>query len=289
VWIAGEGEAAAEPAGALGCSHGQVLECSGMAHEPVSIVVPTYREAENIPALVRRIFAALASAAIPAELIIVDDASGDGTEQIVESLAKEFPVRVVTRTTERGLSSAVVCGLLAAKHDILVCMDADLSHPPEALPEIIAPVAEDRAEFCIGSRYTAGGTTKAGWGVLRRINSQGATLLARPLTPVSDPMTGFFCLRREVLERARQAGLAPLGYKIGLEIMVKAGCRQIAEVPIEFSDRLHGKSKLSLAQQLLYLRHLAGLYRFRWPMAAPIAFVTFVGGIGAVVYWLWAD
>jgi dolichol-phosphate mannosyltransferase len=240
-----------------------------MPKPPVSIVVPTYREAQNIPILTRRVFETLRAADIPAEMIFVDDNSRDGTEAAVAELAREFPVRLITRIDERGLSSAVVRGFSEAKHDILLCMDADLSHPPESLPSVIAPVAEGRAEFCIGSRYTAGGRTREDWGLLRQLNSQVATLLARPLTPIKDPMAGFFCLSRATLTKAQTAGLNPIGYKIGLEVLIKARCTKVEEVPIEFSDRLHGKSKLTLKQQLEYLRHLWRLYRFRWPMALP--------------------
>ncbi len=241
-----------------------------MSAEPVSIIVPTYREAENIPVLVKRVFTALRAADIPGEMIIVDDDSRDDTQAVVEVLAAEFPVRLIVRTEERGLSSAVLRGFREARHDILLCMDADLSHPPESLPAVIEPVAGGSAEFCIGSRYTQGGRTMDDWGVLRKINSLGATWLAKPLTGASDPMAGFFCLRKETLHKGEEAGLNPIGYKIALEIMVKARCRKVAEVPIEFSDRLHGESKLTLRQQLLYLQHLVRLYRFRWPIAAPL-------------------
>ena len=253
-----------------------------MAHEPVSIVVPTYQEAENIPVLVEHVFAALTKVGIPGEMLIVDDDSRDGTDAVVGRLAEQYPVRLITRTDERGLSSAVVRGFAEARHGILLCMDADLSHPPESVSEVIAPVAAGQADFCIGSRYVAGGTTKQDWGLVRRLNSWGATLLARPLTTARDPMAGFFCLRREVFERALAAGLNAIGYKIALEIMVKARCRTVTEVPIEFSDRLHGRSKLTFKQQLLYLRHLGALYRFCWPIGAPLAAVSAVAFAAAV-------
>ncbi len=252
--------------------------------EPVSIVVPTYKEVENIPILTKQLFAALGDADIPAELIIVDDDSRDGTDTVVRQLAADHPIRLITRTGERGLSSAVLRGFSEAQHDILLCMDADLSHPPRSVPDVVAPVAADTAEFCIGSRYTAGGVTRDDWGLLRKLNSRGATLLARPLTKASDPMAGFFCLRRKVLTRAEQAGLDPIGYKIALEILIKARCTRLAEVPIEFADRLHGQSKLTLGQQLLYLQHLVRLYRFRWPIAAPVVVVAALAALaGAVV------
>jgi dolichol-phosphate mannosyltransferase len=240
-----------------------------MAQRPISIVVPTFCEAANIPILTRQLFDSLRAADVSAELIFVDDDSGDGSEEAVGELAAEYDVRIIVRKGQRGLSSAVLRGFAEAKHDILVCMDADLSHPPESVPAVVAPVAAGEADFAIGSRYVAGGRTKDDWGLLRWINSKGATLMARPLTAVRDPMAGFFCIPRSVLRRAEQAGLNPIGYKVALEIMIKARCRSVREIPIEFADRLHGESKLTLRQQLQYIRHLMRLYRFRWPVLAP--------------------
>lgn len=257
-----------------------------MNKEPVSIIVPTYKEAPNIPILTGRLFDALARAGIPGELIFVDDNSQDGSEKIVADLAAEFPVRIIVRTNERGLSSAVVRGFTEAKYDILLCMDADLSHPPESVPDVIAPIAENRADFCVGSRYVSGGRTKDDWGFLRWLNSKVATLLARPLTAVKDPMAGFFCLRRGTLKAAEASGMNPIGYKIALEVMIKSRCRRVEEVPIEFSDRLHGKSKLTLRQQVEYLQHLGRLYRFRYPALAPLLVVMLLGATAAVVWWL---
>ncbi len=251
---------------------------------PVSIIVPTYKEAENIPILTRRVFDSLASAGLEAEMIFVDDDSRDGTPEVVADLARSFPVRLITRIDERGLSSAVVRGFAEAGHDVLVCMDADLSHPPESLPVLIAPIANGDADFVIGSRYTTGGKTKEDWGFLRQVNSSVATLLARPLTTASDPMAGFFCLRKETLAAAREAGLNPIGYKIGLEILIKARCRRVREVPIEFSDRLHGKSKLTVRQQLEYLLHLWRLYRFRWPSLVPLLALSILGCVALVIW-----
>lgn len=248
-----------------------------------SIIVPTYKEALNIPILTTRLFNALKSAGIEAELILVDDNSNDGAEKVVEGLTRELPVRLIVRTNERGLSSAVIRGFEEAKNEILLCMDADLSHPPESVPDVIAPIANGTADFCLGSRYVAGGKTKEDWGFLRWLNSKVATLMARPLTNAKDPMAGFFCIHRRTLEKGKAAGLNPIGYKIALEIMIKAGCERVVEVPIEFSDRLHGKSKLTLRQQLEYLRHLARLYRFKRPVASllvPVfafAIIAFLG------------
>jgi len=110
--------------------------------------------------------------------------------------------------------------------------------------------------------YPLGGTTAAGWGLFRYLNSKIATMLARPLTNATDPMSGFFALSRAVFARAENP--SPLGYKIGLELIVRCRCQDVREVPIHFSNREHGESKLTVQQQLLYLRHLARLYRFRF-------------------------
>ncbi|MFA4945640.1 MAG: polyprenol monophosphomannose synthase [Lentisphaeria bacterium] len=228
-----------------------------------SIVVPTYREAANLPELVERIAAAMAGAGLPYELIIVDDASGDGTAAVVRrAAAAGHPVRLLERTTERGLSSAVAAGFRAARGDVLVCLDADLSHPPERIPDLLREVRERGAEFAIGSRYVPGGSTAEAWGPFRRLNSRAATLLARPFTRARDPMAGFFALPRRVFAAA-SPWLDPVGYKIGLELLVKGNCRRVVEVPIHFAERQRGQSKLSLREQLNYLRHLYKLARFR--------------------------
>lgn len=252
----------------------------------VSIVVPTFREAGNLPILAGRLFAALDKAGITAELIIVDDDSRDGTDHVAADLAKNNDVRLITRVGERGLSSAVVRGLEEARHDCLLVMDADLSHPPESVPDLVRAVASGECDFVIGSRYVPGASTAEDWSFLRRLNSRGATLLARPLTPVRDPMAGFFCLRRTVFDAARAAGLSPIGYKIALEILIKSRCRRVREIPIDFSDRLHGKSKMTLRQQVEYLLHLLRLYRFRWPVACPLIALCLLGGIAAGIYFL---
>lgn len=255
-----------------------------MSRQQVSVIVPTYKEALNIPILTRRLFEALNRAEIPGELIFVDDNSQDGTERVVGELATQYPVRLIVRTQERGLSSAVVRGFHEARHEILLCMDADLSHPPESVPEVIEPIAEGRADFSVGSRYVSGGSTKDDWGFFRWLNSMVATLLARPLTAVRDPMAGFFCLKRTTLDAAEAAGLNPIGYKIALEILIKSRCGRVEEVPIEFSDRLHGSSKLTFRQQLEYLQHLCRLYRFRYPLLIPVAAVGVISVAGLAAF-----
>lgn len=247
----------------------------------VSVIVPTYCEAENLPLLVPRISAALAAADIRGEILIVDDNSPDSTEQVCQQLAAEHSVHWIVRKTERGLSSAVIAGMRQAQGAVLVVIDADLSHPPEKIPDLVRAVQLDRADFAIGSRYVAGGGTAEGWGLFRWLNSRVATLLARPLTPARDPMAGFFALRRVTFQSA--AHLDPVGYKIGLELIVKCGCRRIEEIPIFFNNRLYGKSKLSVKEQLNYLRHLKKLFEYKLGvLSQPIQFVL-IGATGMVV------
>ena len=229
----------------------------------VSIVVPTYREVENLPHLVERIEQLRSDAGIVLELLIIDDDSRDGTVDQVEALGKDW-VRLEVRTDERGLSSAVVYGLRMVRNEIVIVMDADLSHPPEKIPEMIAAL-EAGADFAVGSRYVAGGSTDASWGLFRWVNSKVATLLARPLTKLRDPMTGFLAVRRASVELALERGdLNPIGYKIALELIVKCGFRNVAEISIHFADRRHGHSKLTLGEQLRYLQHLRRLFAYKF-------------------------
>jgi dolichol-phosphate mannosyltransferase len=242
----------------------------------VSIVVPTYQEAENLPYLIDRVAAVAQAHALRLEMIVVDDDSRDGAVAIVESRPEPW-VRIVVRAADRGLSPAVLDGLRQARGDVLVCMDADLSHPPEAVPAMLAKL-EEGADFVIGSRYTPGGSTSHDWGFLRWINSRLATVLARPLTHASDPMAGFFALRRSTFEAGRDFN--PIGYKIGLELIVKCRCERVVEIPIHFEDRRFGVSKLTLKQQLLYLKHLWRLYTFKYGVWSQLVQFLAVGGMG---------
>jgi dolichol-phosphate mannosyltransferase len=233
--------------------------------------VPTLNEAVNLPVLVPRVHAALVGAGWTYELIVVDDSSDDPTPFVCTELAREYPVQLIVRQPENGLSGAVLEGLSAARGDYLVVMDADLQHPPESLPELLTPLAEGNADFAIGSRYTDGGTTELRWSRWRRLYSRVATALARPIAgETHDPMSGFFALRRTTFERARF--LTPLGYKIGLELMCKCGVPhdRLREVPIHFSTRHAGESKLTITQQFKYLEHLSRLYDFFFPRVSPV-------------------
>ena len=203
---------------------------------------------------------------------------GDGTADLANSLSDDRPIRAIKRTEERGLATAVIRGLQEANYDLCVCIDADLSHPPESVPALVDAV-EGGAPFSLGSRYVEGGAT-VDWGFLRWVNSVGATLMARPLTRVADPMSGFFCVRRS---KVPFESLNPVGYKIALEILVKMGVAAPVEVPITFTDRLHGESKLTLGEQLRYIEHLHRLYTWKWPSRTQFIGFCIVGTIGMAV------
>ncbi|MBU0717777.1 MAG: polyprenol monophosphomannose synthase [Planctomycetes bacterium] len=246
-----------------------------------SIIVPTYREAPNLRPLTERLFAALRAAKIEAELIIVDDDSQDGTDEVVKALSEDHPVRLIVRREERGLSGAVLEGFRQARFDRLLVMDADLQHPPEMVPALLDRLGQGDCDFVIGTRYRGGGGIVGDWPFLRRLASRIATGLARPLTPLSDPMSGFFALHRKTWEES--APLDPIGYKIALELYVKGGCQRPAEVPILFRTREAGDSKFNVGEQLRYLRHLAKLYRFRFPrITASLIALVVLGAIAVV-------
>lgn len=228
----------------------------------VSVVVPTYREADNVLELVGGIERVAALHRLDIELIIVDDGSDDGTAAKVEGLGERGWIRLLRRTGKRSLSRSVLDGLRSARGGVLVVMDADLSHPPDALPALVEAVRTGGSDFAVGSRFVAGASIDARWSGIRRANSLAARLLARPLVDVADPTSGFFALRRERFEKA--SGLDPIGYKIGLELMVRCGCRTISEIPIRFRDRTRGATKLGWRQRLEYFEHLRRLAAYRW-------------------------
>ena len=201
----------------------------------VSIIVPTYKEADN---------------------------SRDETEIKVKELEnKNLPVRLIIRKDKRDLSQAVVHGFEHSKGEFLICMDADLSHPPEIIEKMLSKLETGKCEFVLASRYILDGVIDENWSWLRKLNSKGACLLARPFTKTSDPMSGFFALRKDVFKRAEN--LNPIGFKIALELIVRCRCEHIEEVPIDFHNRIRGKSKLNFDQQLKYLRHLCRLAKFK--------------------------
>lgn len=249
------------------------------AGRAISVVIPTYRERENIPHMLEALDALRRSEGLDLEVLFMDDDSRDGSAEAVAAAGHDW-ARLVTRTENRGLSPAVIDGFRLARHPILVCMDCDLSHPVQAIPQLVRGL-EAGQQMMIGSRYVPGASTDDDWGIGRWLNSVIATLLARPLTSVRDPMSGFFALRRSDFEAARD--LNPVGYKIALELIVKCGFENIGEVPIHFADRVHGESKLTLTEQLKYIQHLRRLYLHRFANAMYLAQFLVVGASGLVV------
>ena len=225
----------------------------------VSIVMPTYSERGNIEKLIPEIFSSCKSLNAAVEVIIVDDNSPDGTGKVADALSKKHSIRVIHRAGKFGLASAVIDGFSASKGAIIGVMDADLSHPAQKLPELIAPILHNDAEVVVGSRYAKGGGVEV-WPFHRRLMSRIATLMAAPLTPVKDPLSGFFFLKKSVIDGV---SLKAKGYKIGLEILVKGRYGKVLEVPYIFRNRFVGKSKINLTEDWHYIRSLAMLYAYR--------------------------
>lgn len=245
----------------------------------LSVVVPTYNEAGNLPLLAERVADALAG--VEYELLIADDCSEDDTALVMEALVNDYPIRLVqAKDRPRDLSLSVIDGIRAARFDRIVVMDADLSHPPEMLPKMLAQLEEGVDCFVLGSRYAEGGSFDRDWSLWRFLNSHIATMIARPLITCSDPMSGFFLFDRRHVDLNT---LKPIGYKIGLELMVRGRFNQIVEVPILFKDRQVGESKMNLQQQIKYLRHLRRLYLYKFGSFAEFIHFGAVGASGFLI------
>ncbi|HBV21962.1 MAG TPA: glycosyltransferase family 39 protein [Nitrosomonas sp.] len=220
-----------------------------------SIIVPTLNESENIDLLLTGIFALN----IPSdnfEVIFVDDGSNDGTPEKIRTWQKYSNIHLIERNGKPDLATSILKGAGAARSDIIVVMDADLSHPHEQLNALVTPILKDQYDVVIGSRYIKGGRT-LDWPFYRRFLSRAGGWLARPFCDVSDATSGFFAFRRELAATVSEQAH---GYKILLEIlMANDGTLRIKEIPICFRDRAHGTSKLSFSHQLVYLQRLLTL------------------------------
>lgn len=213
----------------------------------ISIILPTYNEKENIETIVREIFSTVKKGT---EVVIVDDNSPDGTGEIADRLAKKYNVKIIHRSKRFGLSPAVITGLKVAKGDIIGVMDADLSHPPELIPQMITLLKRGTADIVIGSRYSVGGSVET-WSFFRKLVSQFATFLAKCLVDIKDPMSGYFFMKKSVVNNVV---LNSKGYKILLEILVKGHYSRIVEIPYTFRGRGIGKSKLTIKEYMKYLK-----------------------------------
>ena len=215
----------------------------------ISVIVPTYNEADSLPPLIDRLNKAMEGHTW--ELVVVDDGSPDGTADVAARLSAEHPVWVVRRPGKAGLASAVIAGFKEARGDILVVMDADLSHPPETVPALVKAI-EDGADLAVGSRYVSGGRTMD-WPLSRRIVSRVACLMGNVLVPVRDATSGFFAVRRSVIDRVH---LNAIGFKIGFEVIARANTKRIVEVAYTFRDRELGASKFGRREVVQYLQQL---------------------------------
>lgn len=250
----------------------------------LSLIVPTYCEAKNIADLVIRL-AELLDTVLPGlyEIIVVDDNSPDGTWQVAQRLCADLPaLRVIRRDTERGLSTAVVRGWQAARGDILGVIDADLQHPPETVIDLYR-MMERGSDLAVATRHVEGGGV-SDWSLARRFISRAAQVIGLVVLPgvvgrVTDPMSGFFMVRRRAIENIE---LQPLGYKILIEVLARGRCRWIGEVPYVFRERDQGASKVTRKIYWEYLRHLL---RLRMASLAFSRFLRFavVGCSGVVV------
>ena len=223
----------------------------------LSIIVPTLNEEENIEPLVSRI----AACGVPfREVVFVDDHSTDNTREKIRLLEETHPVRLIEQDdADVGLAGAIMRGARAAQGDVLVVMDADLSHPPERINDLLAPLTAGAADMVVGSRYVRGGSTP-GWPIWRRIVSRTGAALAYPLTGLHDSMCGFFAIgRSQLLELAPHTS----GFKIVFETMVRAGdALRVREVPIAFRERARGTSKMSFGIALrFFIRWLRAIFQ----------------------------
>jgi dolichol-phosphate mannosyltransferase len=250
----------------------------------LSLVIPTFKERENIAALIE-LLSQLLDQVLPGnyELIVVDDDSPDYTWKIAQELVSQYPqVRVMRRQQERGLSTAVIRGWQVARGEVLGVIDGDLQHPPEVLLQLIAETQQG-ADLATASRHVEGGGVSS-WSVVRRFLSRGAQLVGLVILPgvvgrVSDPMSGYFLVRRSAIAGKT---LSPVGYKILIEVLGRGDIGRVAEVGYVFQERQGGESKVTWKQYVDYLRHLGRLRLALSPFGRFVRF-GFVGITGLFV------
>ncbi|KNH06414.1 glycosyltransferase family 2 protein [Perkinsela sp. CCAP 1560/4] len=243
----------------------------------LSVVIPTFKEVDNIRKLIPRLvqaFEKVNACEKPSsfEIIIVDDNSKDGIEEVVKSFKnRSIPVSLFVRENERGLSSAVIHGMIMSLNDVCLVMDADFQHPPDIVPKIYLPFLARNIVFVSGRRKT-----NKLWPFYRRVISSLASAMAFPLTGhvCHDPMTGLFAVSRTVMI-AHLSKINALGFKIALEILVKCDIakRQSAEIEYQFGIRSAGASKLDQKVIFAYILQLCNLYLFKLKRALQVLFI----------------
>jgi dolichol-phosphate mannosyltransferase len=250
----------------------------------LSVIVPTYNESENILHLLGSVIRNIPSSFV-SEIIVVDDSSPDRTGEIVEEIyqkqqkaypipsssagvidehpnASQCSIKVLRRPEKKGLIPAILEGIGYSRGRYILIMDADFSHSPERIPEMVAELEDPDIDMVVASRYIKGGSIK-GWPLRRRLISKGAVKIAKYGLPihkeVEDPMSGFFALKRHIIEGIK---IDSAGYKILLEILVKAKNVRVKEIPYMFTDRKSGKSKLDRGVMFDYIKAVYHLYRY---------------------------
>lgn len=251
----------------------------------LSIIIPTYNEAENVQPTIQKISHTLRNSDVPFEIIIVDDNSTDETQKIViDLIARRYPVVLITRTKDPGLSQSVMEGIERARGNVVVVTDADLSHDISIIPDMYKEIKTTNTDIVIGSRYMPSGGIKD-WPLKRRIISCGATFLSRILFPqITDPVSGFFAIKKDLV--IHTVSIKPRGYKILLEFLGKCRWHSVKELPYTFQNRKQGNSKLKTSTMVDFLRQLINISLFpgrAWDELRKIINFGIVGLTGIAV------
>ncbi len=263
----------------------RIDESLDLSQQPLqlAVIIPTFNEAQNVAPLLARL--ALALAGISWEAVFVDDNSPDGTADLVRSIGRtDRNVRIVQRIGRRGLSTAVVEGMLATSAPIVAVIDGDMQHDERALPKLFEAIESGAADLAIGTRYAGGGGV-GDWSASRHKISQWATRLGQAFikTEISDPMSGFFAVSRETLMAALPK-MSGVGFKILLDLASSSPKPlRIAEVPYQFRSREHGESKIGALVGVEYVALLLDKTIGRFVPMRLLSFL-FVGGLGVGVH-----
>jgi len=232
----------------------------GGAMATVTIIIPTLNEEQNIDLLLEKIFQVRDRYHLDFDILFVDSASADNTCACVKKWQDKRPVSLLRRDVNVGLAPAVIAAAHQVNSEYVLVMDADLSHPPEKIPNLLRPLVAGQCDMVIGSRYVKGGAMPD-WPFSRKISSKLATLPALCFCSVKDPLAGFFAVKRKLI-----TGLPAdvPGFKIGFAVLAEYNKKiRIIEIPIEFRDRDYGQSKMNKNVVYDYLRQLGGLVRGR--------------------------
>jgi dolichol-phosphate mannosyltransferase len=224
-----------------------------------TVILPTLNEEDSIRQTINTVFAVMEEHMLVGQVLVIDDNSKDNTVGIVKAMQDRYEdLNYIVRETDHGLSQSVYDGFIAAKSEVFIVMDADGQHPIEKIPELYGKICDDY-DIVIGSRYMDGGGIEK-WDLKRRIISIGATVIARLFFPqITDPGSGFFAIRKSVIEGAM---LKPRGYKILVEILGKGVYEDVIEIPIHFNERIVGESKLKSGTIVEYIKQLWDLSLF---------------------------